>query len=357
MSGRKGRGEDADEALGRLAGPGSPRGEDGPVRLTEDGETGDRFVLYATDAGVKVQLKYEGDELWMTQPQMADLFGVTRQNVNLHLKNIYDEGELDRAATSKDSLQVRQEGARRVRRAVTLYTLDAIIAVGYRISSRQGTLFRKWATDKLVRFATKGFVVDAARLADPGAADHFRELREIIRDIRASEANVYREVTRICSLCSDYHDLAERERTRFFASVQNKLHYAVTGMTGAEIRKDRADAGAPAMGLTAWSGTRPTQKDVMTAKNFLGEAEIRDLNRTTGMLLDYVEQELDLGRLVTMADAQAKIDTFIRNNERPLLDGTGSVSRADADAHAKAQYRIYKEAQRRIAQDKGMRGD
>ena len=356
MGGRRGRGEDADEALGRLATP-PPKPEAEPVRLTEDENTGDRFVLYATDTGVEVQLKYDGDDLLMTQPQMADLFGVTRQNVNLHINNIYDEGELDREATSKDSLQVRREGARRVQRAVTLYTLDAIIAVGYRISSRQGTLFRKWATDKLVRFATKGFVVDAPRLSDPDAADHFRELRELIRDIRASEANVYREVMRICSLCSDYADLPVRERTRFFASVQNKLHYAVTGMTGAEIRMARADAGRPGMGLTAWPGKRPVQADVMTAKNFLGEAEIRDLNRTTGMLLDYFEQELDLGRLVTMGDAQGKVDTFIRNNERPLLSGAGGVSRADADAHAKGQYRLYREEQRRIAQGKGMRGD
>jgi len=349
MSERKGRGDALDESLGKLATPPAPP-EHEPVRLTEDEDTGDRFLLYATDAGVEVQLRYDGGELTMTQPQMADLFGVTRQNINLHLKNVYEEGELEREATSKDSLQVRQEGTRRVRRAVTAYTLDAIIAVGYRISSRQGTLFRKWATDKLVRFATKGFVVDTARLSDPDAADHFRELRELIRDIRASEANVYKEVMRICSLCSDYADRTGAESGRFFSAVQNKLHYAVTGMTGAEIRMARADAALPAVGLTSWSGTRPTQNDVMTAKNFLGEAEIRDLNRTTGMLLDYFEQELDLGRLVTMADAEAKVDMFIRNNERALLAGAGSVSKAAADAHAKGQYRMYKEEQRRIAQ-------
>ncbi len=359
MNGKnKGRGGALDETLERLAEPAPGESEaDEPVHLTEDEDTGDRFLLYATDAGVQVQLKYEGDDLLMTQPQMADLFGVTRQNVNLHLNNIYSEGELDREATSKDSLQVRQEGTRKVKRAVTLFTLDAIIAVGYRVSTKQGTLFRKWATDKLVRFATKGFVVDAARLSDPNAADHFRELRELIRDIRASEANVYKEVMRICSLCSDYHDLSGRERGLFFSAMQNKLHYAVTGMTGAEIRMARADAAKADIGLTSWTGNRITQNDVLTAKNFLGEAEIRDLNRTTGMLLDYFEQELDLGRLVLMGDAIGKVDTFIRNNERPLLAGTGSVSKVDADTHAKAQYRVWKEEQRRIAHEASAKGD
>lgn len=357
MTGEKeSRGARLDAALERMR-PETKDAPDDPVRLVEDEDTGDRFLLYATEAGVEVQLKYEGDDLLMTQPQIADLFGVTRQNVNLHLNNIYTEGELDRGATSKESLQVRQEGARKVRRTVTLYTLDAIIAVGYRVSGRQGTLFRKWATDKLVRFATKGFVIDAPRLSAPDAHDHFRELRELIRDIRASEANVYREVMRICSLCSDYVDLSPRERGMFFARMQNKLHYAVTGMTGAEIRLSRADATKPAMGLTAWAGARPIQEDVLTAKNFLGEAEIRDLNRTTGMLLDYFEQELDLGRLVTMLDADRKVDAFIRNNERPLLDGNGAVSKADADRHAKAQYKLYREEQRRLAQAKAMRGD
>lgn len=328
-----------------------------PVHLTEDEATGDRFLLYATESGVEVQLHYEGNDLLMTQPQMADLFGVTRQNVNLHLNNIYSEGELERGATSKDSLHVRLEGGRKVNRNVTLYNLDAIISVGYRVSTKQGTMFRKWATDKLVQFATKGFVVDVERLKDPEHSDHFRELRELIQEIRASEANVYKEVMRICGLCSDYHSLDGKSKGRFFSTIQNKLHYAVTGMTGAEIRISRADANQDAMGLTNWSGEHPTQKDVLTAKNFLGEAEIRDLNRFTGMLLDYFEQELDLGRLVTIQDAENKVDTFIQNNERVLLRSAGSVSKPAADKHAKSQYQIYKEKQRQIAHDASMKGD
>lgn len=175
-----------------------------PVHLTEDEATGDRFLIYATETGTKIQLQYAGDDLWMSQAQIAELYGVSRPNITLHLNNIYSEGELDTAATGKDSLLVRSEGGRQVKRALTLYNLDVIISIGYRVSSKQGTLVRKWATQKLVQFATKGFVIDAERLKDPDNHDYFKELREIIRDIRASEANVYKEVTRICALCSDY---------------------------------------------------------------------------------------------------------------------------------------------------------
>lgn len=343
---------DPEEAKNSMSG-----GDGEPVHLMEDETTGDRFLIYATEAGVEVQLHYEGNDLLMTQPQMAELFGVTRQNVNLHLNNVYSEGELERRATSKESLHVRLEGGRKVNRNVTLYNLDAIISVGYRVSTKQGTMFRKWATDKLVQFAAKGFIVDVERLKDPENSDIFRELRELIQEIRASETNVYKEVMRICALCSDYHSLSGREKGLFFSTVQNKLHYAVTGMTGAEIRISRADANQDSMGLTNWSGDHPTQKDVLTAKNFLGEAEIRDLNRSTGMLLDYFEQELDLGRLVTIQDAENKVDTFIKNNERALLRSAGSVSRPSADKHVKAQYQIYKEKQRQIAHDASMRVD
>lgn len=319
-----------------------------PVHLFEDADTGDRFLIYGTEKGMRVELRYEGDTLWMTQSQMADLFGVTRQSVNTHLNNIYEEGELDREATCKENLQVQTEGERSVNRRTLLHNLDAIISVGYRVSSKQGTLIRKWATDKLVQFATKGFVVDVERLKNPDSSDHFAELREIIRDIRASEANVYKEVRAICALCSDYQAIPEQRRIAFFATVQNKLHYAVTGMTGAEIRVERADSTEPNMGLTTWSGDHPTQIDVHTAKNFLGKTEIRDLNRFTSMLLDYFEQETELERLVTMVDAETKLDTFIRNNERLLLRGKGSVSKVAADRHVKAQYTIFNEERRRL---------
>lgn len=319
-----------------------------PVHLVEDADTGDRFLIYATERGLRVELRYEGDTLWMTQAKMSELFGISVPTINEHIRNVYADGELDEKPTIRNFRIVQTEGVRSVTRDVKHYNLDAIISVGYRVGSAKGTLFRKWATEKLVQFATKGFVVDVERLKNPDSSDHFAELREIIRDIRASEVNVYKEVRAICALCSDYSAIPEQKKIDFFATVQNKLHYAVTEMTGARIRVERADATKPHMGLTTWSGDQPTQNDVTTAKNFLGEAEIRDLNRFTGMLLDYFEQETELERLVTMADAETKLDTFVRNNERPLLRGKGTASKAVADRHAKAQYKIFNEERRRL---------
>jgi len=314
-----------------------------PVRLIEDEATGDRFLLYTTDAGASVQLQYSGDSLWMTQAQIADLFGRDTSRISRHITNVLEEGELDET-TSLRKAQTSHG------RPATLYSLDMVISVGYRVSSRQGTVFRRWATDKLVQFATKGFVVDAERLKESEASDHFRELREIIRDIRASEANVYKEVRRICSLCSDYAAIPEQRRRAFFATVQNKLHYAVTQMTGAELRMQRADASMPNMGLASWPGRQITQRDTLTAKNYLGDAEVRDLNRFTGMLLDYFEQETDLMRLVTMLDAETKLDQFIRNNDRPLLQDKGGVSKADADVYVKSVYDTFASARRAAIQ-------
>jgi hypothetical protein len=193
-----------------------------PVHLIEDPDTGSRFLIYGTDRGVKVELRYENDTLWMTQAQMADLFGVTVPTINEHLKNIYAENELAEEATIRNFRIVRAEGVRQVAREVKHHNLDAIISVGYRVSSRQGTMFRKWATDKLVSFATKGFVIDVERLKEPAAQDKLAELREIIRDIRADEANVYRELRRICAMCQDYDGESAAWR-EFYQQTQAKL--------------------------------------------------------------------------------------------------------------------------------------
>lgn len=316
-----------------------------PVHLLEDEQTGDRFLLYADSKGIQVQIHYEGDSLWMTQAQLATLFGRDVSVISRHINNIIDDDELD-AESNLQKMQIASST-----KPVTLYSLDMVISVGYRVSSHKATLFRKWATQKLVQFALKGFVVDVERLKDPNERDHFTELREIIREIRTSEANLYQEIRQICSLCSDYYALDESEKNLFFATIQNKLHYAVTGMTGAEIRMSRANASLPAMGLNNWSGSRPRTKDIYTAKNYLGDAEIRDLNRFTGMLLDYFEQETDLQRLVTMDDARSALDKFIRNNERALLNGPGSISKIDADAYVKEQYKIFTDKLRALSQD------
>lgn len=198
-----------------------------PVVLHEDERTGDRFLVYGTEKGARLDIRYEGETLWMTQPQIAELFGVTRQSANTHLNNIYEDGELDRDSTCKEILQVRVEGEREVSRKTLIHNLDAVIAVGYRVSSKQGTIFRRWATEKLVQFAKKGFVVDSQRLKQPENADRIAELRDIIRDIRADEANVYRELKRICAMCQDYDGTTEAAR-EFYQRTQAKLVYAVT---------------------------------------------------------------------------------------------------------------------------------
>lgn len=317
-----------------------------PVHLTQDEDSGDRFLIYSTASGLKVQLRYEGDGFYMTQAQMADLFGVDVRTVNEHVANIFRDEELDEGATIRKFRIVRMEGSREVSREVNHYNLDAVIAVGYRVSSKQGTLFRRWATDKLVQFATKGFVVDVERLSSPAERDHFRELREVIRGIRASEAHVYQELKTVISLCSDYAALTEARKTGFFAAVQNKLLFAVTGMTAAELRVERASAGKENMGLTTWKGRQVTKADIGIAKNYLGELEVRDLNRFTNMLLDYFEQETELRRLVLTADAEAAVDRFIRNNDRQLLRGSGRVSKRDADAHCEAEYDKFEDLRR-----------
>ena len=318
-----------------------------PARLVEDAESGDRFLIYGSESGVRVELRYEGDALWMTQAQMAGLFGVDVRTINEHLSNIFAEGELAEEATIRKFRIVRAEGSRKVARDIHHYSLDAIISVGYRVSSKPATLFRIWATDKLVQFATKGFVIDVERLKDPAAQDRFAELREIIRDIRASEANVYAELRRILSMCQDY-DPKSRACGNFFANFQNKLHHAVTHQTAAELIAVRADAAQPSMGLMSWAKADIRESDVTVAKNYLGQLEIEDLNRATTMLLDYFEDQTERRRLVLLAEAEAKLDEWLRFNDRPVLAGHGKVAKAKAEAHALEQYRLFDE-QRRLA--------
>ena len=312
-----------------------------PVHLQEDERTGGRFLIYGTELGLELAIRYEGETLWMTQQQIADLFGIARQGVNAHLNNIYDEGELDREATCKEILQVREEGARAVNRSILIHNLDAIIAVGYRVSTKQGTLFRRWATDKLVQFATKGFVIDAARLKRPEDRDRVAELREIIRDIRSDEANIYRELRQICAMCQDY-DPQSREWQGFYKQTQAKLVYAVCSNTPAEIVKARADSGAPDMGLRTWPNDNIRKADVAVSKNYLAEGEVRELNRLTTILLDILEDQMDIGRLKLMAEAGALLDQQLAGLGRVVLKSGGRVSTEAARLHAEGEYEKYK---------------
>jgi hypothetical protein len=323
------------------------RTESQPVRLVEGTDTGNRFLIYGTGRGIKVELRYEGETLWLTQKGMAELFNVTVPTINEHLKRIFADGEPSEEATIRNFRMVRQEGSRDVARDVQHYNLNAIISVGYRVSSKQGTMFRIWATDKLVQFATKGFVIDQERLKDEADSDRIRELREIIRDIRASEANVYAELRRICSMCQDYDSRSDAART-FFAQMQAKLFWAATSHTPAMILRSRIDAETPNLGLRSWPKDEIRQADALVAKSALTEIEVRELNRVTTILLDIFEDQLDVGRLTTMASAEALLNRQLQGLGRPVPRHGGSVSSGQAKEHAKEQYKIF-DARRRSA--------
>ena len=318
-----------------------------PVVLGSEKQTGDLFLLFVDDSGVHIEFKYMGEMLWATQLQIAELFSVNRTVVSKHLKNIYDEGELEESSTRAKIARVQKEGNRNVTREVQIYDLNVVISVGYRVSSKQATLFRRWATDKLVQFATKGFVIDEERLKGGDYYDHFKDLRETIRDIRASETNIYREVRQICAMCSDYDPKKQFVRN-IFAKIQNKLLYAVTSQTAPELIVSRAHAEHENMGLTNWPNKNIRKSDVIIAHNYLAEAEIKTKNLITTMLLDYFESRLDQGKLTTLDHIQLELDRFIKFNEYPLLHGLGSVKRQIADKHAHLHYLNFDERRKNL---------
>ncbi|WP_420960358.1 RhuM family protein [Brucella sp. IR073] len=312
--------------------------DNGPVHLVEDSETGDRFLVYGTDRGLRLDIRYEGETLWMTQAQIAQLFGKDVSTISRHIANVLEEGELDESS----SLQKMQTTTGR---PAVSYNLDMVISVGYRVSSAQATLFRRWATSILVQFAKKGFVVDAPRLKQPEARDRVAELREIIRDIRSDEANVYRELRRICAMCQDYDGTTEAAR-EFYQRMQAKLVYAVTSHTPAEIIANRADHTAPNMGLASWPGDNIRKADVAVSKNYLAEAEVKELNRLTTILLDIFEDQLDIGRLVVMQDAQELLDKQLASLGRSVLKAGGSIKTVAAKQFAKNEYEKFDQARK-----------
>lgn len=319
-----------------------------PVRLVEDFNTGDRFLIYGTARGVRVELRYEGDALWTTQAQMAQMFGRDPSVIYRHVTNILEEGEL----TEADNLQKMQViGAGR---PGTLYSLDMVISVGYRVSSAQATLFRKWATGVLVRFATKGFVVDVERLKAPDEQDRIRELREIIRDIRASEANVYAELRRICAMCQDYEP-SSPVALQFYRRTQAKLFYAVVNQTPSEVLGDRADGAAPNMGLQTWLKDEIRQSDALIAKNYLAPAELKELNRLTDILLSIFDDQLEIGRLVLMEQATQLLDQQLASLNRIVLDHGGKIRHEQAEARAKAEYKRFDDARRKARREEADR--
>ncbi len=286
-------------------------------------------VIYTTEDGLsRIELRVEDGTVWLTQMEIADLFATTKQNVSLHIANILGDGELDAAATVKESLTVQTEGARQVERTRLTYKLDMILAVGYRVRSPRGVQFRRWASTVLSAYLVKGFAMDDVRLKKPDF-DYFDDLLERIRDIRASEARFYKKVRDILALSEDY-DPKSKSVPAFYAAIQNKMLYAVTGHTAAELIVERADPAAPNMGLTSWKGTRVRKGDVNTAKNYLADAEISELNLIVTMFLDTADLRARRRQSMRLADWDAVLDGFLQSNDLPKLTHAGSVSNADA---------------------------
>ncbi|WP_019627732.1 virulence RhuM family protein [Thioalkalivibrio sp. AKL10] len=304
------------------------------------------LILYRSEDGrAEIQLRAEGDTVWLTQAEMAELFDTTPQAITQHIRAIYEEGELSPEATCKESLQVRQEGQRQVRRRLKAYSLPMILAVGYRVRSPRGTQFRQWATAHLEEYLLKGFVMDDARLKEPGGWDYFDELLARIRDIRASEKRFYQKVRDLFALSSDYRP-DDRDAQTFFAEVQNKLLYAVTGHTAAEIVVQRADADSPNMALTSWKGARVRKQDVTIAKNYLTADEVDTLNRLVVIFLEQAELRAKERKDLTLDYWRHNVDRLLEFNERPILDGAGSISRGRMEQIAHERYEQF-DAQRR----------
>lgn len=303
------------------------------------------LILYTSEDGsARVQLRAEGGTVWLTQAQMADLFQTSPQAVTQLISAIYEERELVEEATCKEFLQVREEGSRQVRRSLKHYNLEMILAVGYRVRSQRGIEFRRWASTTLKEYLVKGFVLDTQRLKDP-AWDYFDELLERIREIRASEARFYQKVREILSLSEDYNPKSQAAQV-FYAIIQNKMLHAVTGHTAAELITARANAGLPNMGLKAWKGSRVRKGDVATAKNYLAEKEISDLNLIVTMFLDTADLRARRRQTMRLGDWEEVLDGFLRSNELPLLTNAGSVSAAQAEKIAFERYEAF-DAQRR----------
>ena len=306
-----------------------------------------QILIYQSDSGeTHLEVRLQNETVWLTQNLMAELYRTTKQNISLHIQNIYEEGELVPEATVKKYLTVRREGSRTVKRPLDYYNLDMIIAVGYRVKSGIATRFRQWATARLREYIVKGFTLDDERLKGGGGlVDYFDELLARIREIRASEARVYQRIREIFALAGDYRE-GEQETQVFFATMQNKIHYAATGMTAAEIVRRRADADRANRGLTAWKGGRVLKRDVGTAKNYLDAKEIDTLNRITVMFLDQAEFRAQRRQDIHMRDWEVFLDKFLRDTELPVLTHAGSVSHEGALFWAKEQYAAFADRRR-----------
>ena len=308
------------------------------------------------DGSVSIEVLYAKENIWLSQKKMAELFDTTPQNITQHLKNIYAEGESDQMTTCKDFLQVQQEGEREVKRNTTLYSLEVIIAVGYRVNSERGTQFRQWATTILKNYIHKGYALDSNRFkyGSRFSTRYFDELYEEIKDIRSSERMLYQKITDIYATAIDYSHKAY-ESKQFFATVQNKLHFAITGQTVAEIIQSRVNSKKDKMGLTSWRkspGGKIMPSDVVIAKNYLDKKELTQLNRIVNMYLDYAEMQATRRRAMTMKDWIEKLNAFLKFSEHEILTNAGKISHEVAMTLAEKEYEKY-----RVVQDKNYVSD
>ncbi|AWH22967.1 MULTISPECIES: virulence RhuM family protein [Stenotrophomonas] len=308
------------------------------------------LILYRTDDGrTEVHLRAAEGTVWMTQGEMAELFDTTKQNVSLHIRNILQDNELRAEGTVKDYLTVQTEGTRTVNRSVQLYRLEMILAVGFRVRSPRGSQFRRWASDTLSEYLVKGFLLDDERLKDAERADYFKELLSRIRDIRSSEKRFYQTLRDLFKASSSDYDGSAATAKTFFATIQNKLVYAVTGRTAAQLIVERADSNAPHMGLTNWTGDRPRKCDAVVSKNYLLQQELEQLNRLVSMFLDFAEDRAERRIETRMVDWIKQTDRFLDFNERAILDGPGRVSNQQMEAIITERYAEFDAARRASA--------
>ena len=308
------------------------------------------FLVFTAQSGEQsIEARFEDETVWLTQKLMAELFGVNARTISEHLTSIYDSAELDRGRTIRKFRIVRLEGPRQVQREIDHYNLDAIISVGYRVNSRRATQFRQWATSVLRDFAIRGYVLDRKRLENGAflGEDYYERLLEEIREIRLSERRFYQKVTDLYATAVDYNPQSPTTR-EFFATVQNKMHFAIHGRTAAEVIRERANADQPHMGLTTWEGTpkeRILRSDVIVGKNYLSHEELEQLGRLVNAFLDLAEDRARRRVPMTMEDWAKRLDSFIDFADRLVLEGAGRVSMKDAQAHALSEWERYRTIQ------------
>ncbi|MDE6207585.1 MAG: virulence RhuM family protein [Muribaculaceae bacterium] len=304
-------------------------------------DVNNQIIIYRSEDGeTRIEVKFMGETVWLSQQQMADLFQSSRSNVVEHIKHIYEEGELDEESTCRNFRQVRQEGNRQVTREIPFYNLDMIISLGYRIRSVIATHFRRWATERLKEYIIKGFTMDDERLKGNGGGAYWRELLDRIRDIRSSEKVMYRQVLDLYATAVDYDPCSEIS-VEFFKIVQNKLHFAAHGNTAAEVIYKRANADAPMMGLTSFKGDHPTLRDAQVAKNYLSEEELKILNNLVSGYFDFAEIQALRRRPMYMEDYVKQLDLILSSTGEALLSGPGTVSHKQAMDKARNEYRKF----------------